>query len=66
MTSARLVQTAKRVKYDDSNVRERNVRFSEIRVGGLTGAEVQTCIEQKAQMDELDRNERMREETKNR
>ena len=66
MTSARLVQTLKRVKYDDSNVRERNVRFSEIRVGGLTGAEVQTCIEQEAQMDELDRNERMREETKNR
>ena len=66
MTSARLVQTAKRVKYDDSNVRERNVRFSEIRVGGLTGPEIQTCVEEEAQMEELDTKERIREETKNR
>jgi hypothetical protein len=66
MTSAKLVQTAKRVKYDESNVRERNVRFSEIRVGGLTGSQIQTCIDEEAQMEEFDIKERTREETKNR
>jgi hypothetical protein len=66
LTSARLVQVSKRVKYDDSNPRERNVRFSEVRVGGLTEKDIQEAIDQESQMEECDAKALIREETKNR
>ena len=66
LKTARLVHTAKRVKYDDTNVRERNVRFSEIRVGGLTEKEIKALMDEENRMEDCDTKERLREETKNR
>lgn len=66
MTSARLVQAAKRVKCDDSSGRERNIRFTEIRVGGLTDEQIVDLTGEENEMEEIDTKERMREETKNR
>jgi hypothetical protein len=61
-----LVQAAKRVKSEESNSRERSIRFSEIRVGGLTDEVIQALTEEETLMEEIDTKERLREETKNR
>ena len=66
MISARLVQAAKRVKSDDSNSRERAIRFSEVRVGGLTDEVIQALSDDENLMEDTDTKERLREETKNR
>lgn len=63
---AKQIHATKRVKYDDANPRERPVKFSEVRVGGLTDKDLDAFIQDEISMEDNDGQERLREETKNR
>lgn len=66
LQSAFLVHSAKRVRYEDAQTRERQVKFSETRVGGgLSEQTVQVLTDEERKMHSCDVQERLREETKN-
>jgi molecular chaperone DnaK (HSP70) len=65
LRSALLVHPAKRVRYEDAQTRERQVKFTETRFGGLPEQTLQVLTDEEGKMHACDVQERLREETKN-
>jgi len=65
LQSAMLVHSAKRVRYEDAQTRERPIKFSEARVGGLSDQTISVLTEEERKMLSCDVKEKLREEMKN-